>query len=41
MLLKLAALSLAATALHAIVGGTAPDLIVGHGVLGLGGAIPP
>lgn len=27
-------LSLAATAYHAIVGGTAPDLIVGHGVLG-------
>lgn len=27
-------LSLAATAYHAIAGGTAPDLIVGHGVLG-------
>lgn len=27
-------LSLAATALHAIVGGATPDLIVGHGVLG-------
>ncbi len=27
-------LSLAATALHAIRGGTAPDLIIGHGVLG-------
>lgn len=27
-------LSLAATAYHAIIGGTAPDLIVGHGVLG-------